>query len=137
MLAQFYYVEEELTDVLNELDSFDGRKEPERCQQLVTRLRACQDKALSLITKMIQEALPVTEQAARDFRAKFPDDVLHENLAGQLWFGAEVSYTVFTLKMCISSCDFFHLKFRSAWLLAQIFSTVKVNLPACVHSPKL
>ena len=30
------------------------------------------------------------ERAPRDFRAKFPDDVLQENLAGQLWFGAEV-----------------------------------------------
>ena len=30
-----------------------------------------------------------TERANRDFRAKFPDEVIHENLAGQLWFGAE------------------------------------------------
>ncbi|XP_049823409.1 lateral signaling target protein 2 homolog isoform X2 [Aethina tumida] len=29
------------------------------------------------------------ERANRDFRAKFPEDVLQENLAGQLWFGAE------------------------------------------------
>jgi hypothetical protein len=38
------------------------------------------------------------ERACRDFRSKFPDDVLQENLAGQLWFGAEVGYQ-------ISSCD--------------------------------
>lgn len=30
------------------------------------------------------------ERASRDFRVKFPDDVMQENLAGQLWFGAEV-----------------------------------------------
>ncbi|KDR21180.1 Lateral signaling target protein 2-like protein [Zootermopsis nevadensis] len=30
-----------------------------------------------------------TERANRDFRVKFPDDVMQENLAGQLWFGAE------------------------------------------------
>ena len=30
-------------------------------------------------------------RANRDFRVKFPDDVLQESLAGQLWFGAEVS----------------------------------------------
>ncbi|KAG8212759.1 hypothetical protein J437_LFUL019712 [Ladona fulva] len=29
------------------------------------------------------------ERANRDFRVKFPDDVMQENLAGQLWFGAE------------------------------------------------
>lgn len=31
------------------------------------------------------------ERANRDFRVKFPEDVLQDNLAGQLWFGAEVS----------------------------------------------
>lgn len=30
------------------------------------------------------------ERASRDFRVKFPDDVIQDNLAGQLWFGAEV-----------------------------------------------
>ncbi|CAG9834081.1 unnamed protein product [Diabrotica balteata] len=29
------------------------------------------------------------ERANRDFRVKFPEDVLQENLAGQLWFGAD------------------------------------------------
>ncbi|VEN52635.1 unnamed protein product [Callosobruchus maculatus] len=29
------------------------------------------------------------ERANRDFRVKFPEDVLQDNLAGQLWFGAE------------------------------------------------
>lgn len=38
----------------------------------------------------MDEVIP-EERAPRDFRAKFPDDVLQENLAGQLWFGAEVS----------------------------------------------
>ena len=36
------------------------------------------------------------ERACRDFRSKFPDDVLQENLAGQLWFGAEVGYIFYT-----------------------------------------
>jgi len=33
------------------------------------------------------------ERASRDFRVKFPDDVIQDNLAGQLWFGAEVIVT--------------------------------------------
>lgn len=37
----------------------------------------------------MDEVMP-KERACRDFRSKFPDDVLQENLAGQLWFGAEV-----------------------------------------------
>lgn len=31
------------------------------------------------------------ERVARGFRVKFPEDVLQDNLAGQLWFGAEVN----------------------------------------------
>lgn len=38
---------------------------------------------------MMDEVIP-HERASRDFRVKFPDDVMQENLAGQLWFGAEV-----------------------------------------------
>lgn len=30
-----------------------------------------------------------SERACRDFRAKFPDDIIHDSLPGQLWFGAE------------------------------------------------
>jgi len=63
LLAQFYFGEftvfnqfemnfnefsvaadEELNAVATELDSFDGRKDPERCATLVYQLRQCQDK---------------------------------------------------------------------------------------------
>ena len=40
---------------------------------------------------MLMDEIIPEDRAPRDFRAKFPDDVLQENLAGQLWFGAEVS----------------------------------------------
>lgn len=87
-LAMFYWADEELTMVATELDSFDGRTDPERCSLLVSQLRVCQDKVLSICNEIMDEAIPDL-RANRDFRAKFPDDVLHENLAGQLWFGAE------------------------------------------------
>jgi hypothetical protein len=29
------------------------------------------------------------DRASRDYRVKFPDEVMHDNLPGQLWFGAE------------------------------------------------
>ena len=44
LLAQFYYADEELNLVAGELDTFDGRKDPERCTALVNQLRHCQDK---------------------------------------------------------------------------------------------
>ena len=89
LLAEFFYTDEELNAVAAELDSFDGRKDPERCSALVNKLRRCQDKVLNVIDKILQYVVP-DKRASRDFRVKFPDDVLQDNLSGQLWFGAEV-----------------------------------------------
>lgn len=47
-----------------------------------------QDKVLA-ITNLIMEELLGEDRDPRAFRAKFPEEVLQENLAGQLWFGAE------------------------------------------------
>ncbi|KAF5290211.1 hypothetical protein FQA39_LY14765 [Lamprigera yunnana] len=88
LLAQFFFADETLNIIAGELDSFDGRKDPERCTTLVNQLRQSQDKVLT-ITNAIMDVLIGEHRANRDFRVKFPEDVLQENLAGQLWFGAE------------------------------------------------
>jgi len=95
-LAQFYYADEQLNGIAAELDSFDGRKDPERCTSLVNQLRHSQDEVLAIIDKIMCDVVPESSRASRDYRVKFPDDVLHESLAGQLWFGAEVSCLVLT-----------------------------------------
>lgn len=38
-LMRFYYADEELNMIASELDSFDGRKDPVRCTNLVNQLR--------------------------------------------------------------------------------------------------
>lgn len=96
LLAQFFFADEALNMIASELDSFDGRKDPERCSALVNQLRQSQDKVLT-ITNAIMEDLIGNERANRDFRVKFPEDVLQENLAGQLWFGAEVNIMNFAM----------------------------------------
>lgn len=48
LLAQFYYADEELNQVATELDSLDGRKDPQRCTLLVNQFRSCQVSFLSL-----------------------------------------------------------------------------------------
>ncbi|XP_063834422.1 lateral signaling target protein 2 homolog [Ostrinia nubilalis] len=88
LLAQFFYADDALNMVAAELDSFDGRKDPERCSTLVNQLRHAQDRVLN-ITSQIMDQLLGDERVARGFRVKFPEDVLQDNLAGQLWFGAE------------------------------------------------
>lgn len=88
LLAQFFFADEALNRVAAELDSFDGRKDPQRCTTLVNNLRQCQDTVLNICNRIMDEMIP-NERASRDFRVKFPDDVMQDNLAGQLWFGAE------------------------------------------------
>lgn len=43
---------------------------------------------LSIINQIMDELLK-TDRACRAFRVKFPEEVLQDSLAGQLWFGAE------------------------------------------------
>ncbi|TRY57888.1 hypothetical protein DNTS_014405 [Danionella cerebrum] len=103
LLAQFYYADEELNQVATELDSLDGRKDPQRCTLLVNQFRSCQvkhctarshflkhnsDNVLNVISQIMDECIP-EERANRDFCVKFPEEIRHDNLAGQLWFGAE------------------------------------------------
>ncbi|XP_029350300.1 lateral signaling target protein 2 homolog isoform X2 [Echeneis naucrates] len=88
LLAQFYYADEELNQVATELDSLDGRKDPQRCTLLVNQFRSCQDNVLNIINQIMDECIPY-DRANRDFCVKFPEEIRHDNLAGQLWFGAE------------------------------------------------
>ncbi|XP_067099837.1 LOW QUALITY PROTEIN: lateral signaling target protein 2 homolog [Osmerus mordax] len=88
LLAQFYYADEELNQVAMELDSLDGRKDPQRCTLLVNQFRSCQDNVLNIINQIMDECIP-DDRANRDFLVKFPEEIRHDNLAGQLWFGAE------------------------------------------------
>jgi len=43
---------------------------------------------------MMDEVIP-GDRAVRDFRVKYPDDLVQDGLAGQLWFGAEVRIITF------------------------------------------
>ncbi|XP_049595715.1 lateral signaling target protein 2 homolog isoform X1 [Syngnathus scovelli] len=88
LLAQFYYADDELNQVAAELDSLDGRKDPQRCTLLVNQFRSCQDNVLNIINQIMEECIPC-DRANRDFCVKFPEEIRHDNLAGQLWFGAE------------------------------------------------
>lgn len=88
LLAQFYFADEELNQVATELDSLDGRKDPQRCTLLVNQFRSCQDNVLNIINQIMDECIP-NDRANRDFCVKFPEEIRHDNLAGQLWFGAE------------------------------------------------
>lgn len=42
LLAQFFFADDALNMIAAELDSFDGRKDPDRCSTLVNQLRHAQ-----------------------------------------------------------------------------------------------
>ena len=88
-LSLFYYADNELKKVVRELDSFDGAREPRRCEALIEKLRENQHKLLVIIEKILADVNDV--RSSREYRLKFPDDV-QEDLQGfyaPLWFGAE------------------------------------------------
>uniref|UniRef100_A0A0K0EKH5 FYVE-type domain-containing protein n=1 Tax=Strongyloides stercoralis TaxID=6248 RepID=A0A0K0EKH5_STRER len=89
-LAKFYYADETLNSITLELESFDARRDQARCDQLVQRLRQAQDRLIHIIYEMIAIVFPnESDRASRDYRVKFPDEIIHDSLPGQLWFGAE------------------------------------------------
>lgn len=49
-----------------------------------------QDNVLNIINQIMDACIP-QDRAPRDFCVKFPEEIRHDNLAGQLWFGAEVA----------------------------------------------
>lgn len=59
------------------------------CSILSLFLPPLQDNVLNIINQIMDECIP-NDRANRDFSVKFPEEIRHDNLAGQLWFGAEV-----------------------------------------------
>lgn len=90
-LYQFYYANEELNFISSELDTFDGKKDTDRCSVLVNSLKLAQDRVITLIFRIMDKI--GCERASREYRLKLPDELLVgegiESLNSQIWFGAE------------------------------------------------
>ena len=72
-LSKFYYADEALNSIANELDSFDGRRDPERCNQLVNKLRQAQDRVLHIICERARMQTTVKSNVfSRNARHRFP-----------------------------------------------------------------
>lgn len=62
---------------------------------------------LNIINQIMDECIP-EDRANRDFCVKFPEEIRHDNLAGQLWFGAEVyvnDVTSFKSSLDFTTCS--------------------------------
>ena len=96
LFAQFFFADEKLNTVAHKLECYNNRKDVDQCQSLINQLKICQDRVLTVVQQIIADVNP-HGCASRDFRVKFPDDIVQENFAGLLWFGAEVKRSVFVI----------------------------------------
>lgn len=82
LLMRFFDADDELQLIASELDQFDGRKEPERCNALVNQLRIAQDKVISIIFELMD--FWNCKRANRDYRIKFPGEPIDLDLCSHL-----------------------------------------------------
>ncbi|XP_060692957.1 lateral signaling target protein 2 homolog isoform X1 [Hemiscyllium ocellatum] len=87
-VAQFFYADKEVTQVMMELNNVNLHNDPQQYMVQLNNLRARQDHMLQIINQIMDDCIP-NERSNRDFRVKFPDEVLQEQLGVQLWFAAE------------------------------------------------
>ncbi|KAL5249558.1 hypothetical protein ACHWQZ_G018432 [Mnemiopsis leidyi] len=88
-LARFFYADLELKRITNDLDSFDGNKEPQRCQKLIDRLRKTQQRVMEVVWTIVRTCVLEETRASRQYRDKFPEELRGDHMSGPLWFGAE------------------------------------------------
>ncbi|XP_069755000.1 lateral signaling target protein 2 homolog isoform X2 [Narcine bancroftii] len=87
-LAQFFYADQEVTQVMTELNNVNLHNGPQEYVVQLNNLRARQDHMLQIINQIMNDCIP-NERPNREFQVKFPDEVLQEHLGVQLWFAAE------------------------------------------------
>ncbi|XP_067899035.1 lateral signaling target protein 2 homolog isoform X2 [Heterodontus francisci] len=87
-LAQFFYADKEVTQVMTELNNVNLHSDPQLYMVQLNNLRTRQDHMLQIINQIMDNCIP-DERPNRDFHIKFPDEVLQEHLGVQLWFAAE------------------------------------------------
>jgi signal transduction histidine kinase len=67
-----------------------GREAQQEVREVTRRLRQSQQVLMDIILQCVEEAVPQNQRASRDFRVKYPDDMVMETLNGGLWQSAEV-----------------------------------------------
>lgn len=76
---------------------------PARWRDSLVPFPLFQDNVLNIINQIMDMCIP-QDRAPRDFCVKFPEEIRHDNLAGQLWFGAEVAAVAWVQGHCPAIC---------------------------------
>ncbi|XP_026518009.1 lateral signaling target protein 2 homolog, partial [Terrapene carolina triunguis] len=99
LLSQFFYADERVTRVVMEINGLDVETDPQQYLVLLNQLHLSQAHLLTLIERLMDECIP-KERHCRDYLAKFPEELLVDNLGNHVLFAAEclVAGTVLELE---------------------------------------
>ncbi|XP_065919581.1 lateral signaling target protein 2-like [Dysidea avara] len=89
-LSLFYYCDREVTRHMVHMNQL-LRSNPDdlnRRNEMIQQLKQSQHNLMNVILNIIEDAIP-DSRSPRHFRAKYPDDVLLDQINGPIWFGAE------------------------------------------------
>nr|XP_032650678.1 lateral signaling target protein 2 homolog isoform X3 [Chelonoidis abingdonii] len=88
LLSQFFYADERVTRVVMEINGLDVETDPQQYLVLLNQLHLNQAHLLTLIERLMDECIP-KERHCRDYLAKFPEELLVDNLGTHVLFAAE------------------------------------------------
>ncbi|KAG9490781.1 hypothetical protein GDO78_006228 [Eleutherodactylus coqui] len=89
LLAKFFHIDEELSEVVHNLSLLDVRQTPHSYTALVNRLNLSQERMLDILEQILQQCIP-TKRRRRDYHVKFPDDQVTNAMTTHLLFSAEL-----------------------------------------------
>ncbi|XP_075065269.1 lateral signaling target protein 2 homolog isoform X2 [Mixophyes fleayi] len=89
LLAKFFYIDEEVSAVVHELQCLDVQKDPQNYLVLLSQLHNSQDRMLTILEQILEQCVP-TKRRQRDYRLKFPDDIVNDTMTTHLLFAAEL-----------------------------------------------
>ena len=85
LLAVFYYCDQAVNQQMEQLN-YLMRTSPDnlgRRSVLIRQLKEAQHNLMNIILCIVQQAIPADQVASRDYRVKYPDDVLLDQINGK------------------------------------------------------
>ncbi|KAG8578922.1 hypothetical protein GDO81_010667 [Engystomops pustulosus] len=89
LLAKFFYIDEDVSGIVHELQCIDVRKDPQNYLVLLSQLHSSQERMLAILEQILEHCVP-TKRRQRDYHLKFPDDVVNNAMTTHLLFAAEL-----------------------------------------------
>ncbi|KAM3924835.1 lateral signaling target protein 2 homolog [Leptodactylus fuscus] len=89
LLAKFFYIDEEVSSVVHELQCLDVRKDTQNYLVLLSQLHNGQERMLAILEQILEHCVS-SKRRQRDYHVKFPDDSVNNAMTTHLLFAAEL-----------------------------------------------